>query len=280
VALATPVYSENYTRGPRLLKTREGSLLATLAGASLSWFPPSEGVATNRPLSGRDLAALGQHFRVLAQPSRLHLLRLLQVPLTLQEIHIPPSRNDQLPSSRAISRQATRAHLRQLVGLGLVETQQGGRRGRSVTEYRTSHARLFAVVEELRRISLIPGPPESGDPTALHEPTVSPTRPLPGAPGFVMANGPLEGRGYTLAGPGPWTIGRANSSDLCIPHDPFVSRQNTLIRRVRKTWTVEPLGGRNGTRLNWAHLEDAQPVPIHSGDTLHVGRTLLVFRGA
>ncbi len=252
-------------------------------------------------LSARDLANLSTYFQALAFPSRLQLLSLLQVPRTAQEIRLAPTRADRTTrSERPVSRQALSGHLRRLLAIGLVEAAPGRRGGRVVTEYTVSHARLFALVEEMRRLALIQPPPGPTGVTVLQDDSAA--RPAPSqagvtatsegagiasGPALVMANGPLEGRAYSLAGSGPWTVGRVASCEVHLPHDPFVSKRNTVVRAPAATgvagalWTVEARAdARNGTLLNWRPMEPGTTAPLQPGDVLRVGRTLLVMRGA
>jgi len=233
-------------------------------------------------ISERDLANLGVYFQALGFPSRLHLLNLLQVPRTAQEIHLAPTRPDRTArGDRSVSRQALSGHLRKLLDIGLVEAAPGRRGGRTVTEYVVSHARLFALVEEMRRLALIRPPPGPAGVTVLHDEAGQ--RATGPAPSMTPSVGP-EGRAYALAGPGPWTIGRLPTCEVCLPHDPFVSKRNSVLRAVRAAaggpaWAVEARrDARNPTMLNWQPLEPGAVAPLRSGDVLRVGRTLLVMR--
>lgn len=267
-------------------------------------------MAEGAALSERDLALLGAYFQALGFPSRLRLLSLLQVPRTAQEIRLAPTRVDRdARSGRAVSRQALTGHLRRLLAIGLVEASPSRRHGRTVTEYSVSHARLFALVEEMRRLALIRPPPSATGVTALQDgPGEASAALLASGPALVMANGPLEGRAFALQGPGPWTIGRLPSCEVCLAHDPFVSKRNTLVRRATPTKAGGPTapgqpgppgtaGGsgaaaapaflalarpeaRNGTAVNWQPMPPGGEAPLANGDVLRVGRTLLVLRGA
>jgi len=235
-------------------------------------------------LSTQELETLSGYFQVLSLPSRLDLLRILQVPRTAQEIRLAPARRDAVGQrDRAVSRQALTGHLRRLQEIGLVEGIPGKRHGREVTEFRVDQARFFSLVEELRRVSLIPAPLEGV--TALQDGAAGLNGLPDEGPALVMANGPLEGRGFQLDGTGPWLIGRSMQSHFRVAHDPFVSKRNSVVRKRlaggRDGWSIEAQReSRNGTWLNWRRMAPGEEAPLRNGDVLRVGRTLLVMRGA
>lgn len=231
-----------------------------------------------------DYQRLGRYLAALTPPNRLELLRKLQVPLASSEIRLTAVRRDrERREARAISRQAVEAHLRKLEALGLVQSRAAEREGRPVTEYVVNHARLFMVVEELRRLSLIRAPHQSM--TAGGEASIGGglpmSAPMPAGPALVLAGGPLEGATFPLAGPGPWRIGRDKDLAVALPYDPFVSRENTELRRQGGAFVARALPGtRNGTRINWQPLAEGDEGRLAPGDALGVGRSLLFLRGA
>lgn len=243
---------------------------------------------TGRPDRGSvDYERLSEYLRALAVPNRLQLLRQLQLPRAVSEITLAPARKArELNEERNLSRQAIEGHLDTLEGLGLVQGRASSREGRSVTEYVVSHARLFLVVEELRRLSLIRSA-ETGD-TAAADRGAGATGAMPAAPttmpdgaALVLAGGPLEGTAFALEGAGPWTIGREKGNAITLAYDPFVSKANTLVWREGAALRVRTLdGARNGTRVNWRTLAPGETATLRAGDTLGVGRTLLLVRGA
>ncbi len=228
-----------------------------------------------------DYDQLTVYLRVLGVPNRLALLRKLQVPHALSEISLAPSRKDPTHrQDRPISRQALERHLKTLQALGLVLARAGERRGRGVTEYVVNHARLFILTDELRRLSLIR--PVSGDASAtVARQTLSSLGrvALPPGPCLVTANGPIEGAAFALHGDGPWTIGREKGHAVALPYDPFVSKENSSVRRDGPRFLIRSLpGARNGTRLNWRPLDEKEEAPLAPGDAVGVGRSLLFFR--
>lgn len=224
---------------------------------------------------------LSLYLRVLGSPKRLDLLRKLQVPRTLSEINLQPSRRDRGSNpDRPISRQALERHLGALQDLGLVHVRTGERRGRAVTEYVVNHARLFVLVDELRRLSLIQPIRGAGNRTAARGTGGGRSPLVSDGPCLVVAYGPLEGAVFELDGPGPWIAGRARGLPISLPHDPFVSQENARISRRDDRFTIESLpSARNGTSLNWQRIAPGDSVPLRSGDTIGVGRSLLLVRG-
>lgn len=221
---------------------------------------------------------LARYLRILGAPGRLELVRALHVPRAIGEIPLAATRADRVRTpGRQVTRATLAAHLKRLQDAGLVRASAGERGGQPVTEYALHQARLFVVLDELRRVGLL-RPRETGDTAVEDVPEVTPPR-LPPAAAFVVVNGPLEGRAYALEGPGPWTLGRDAGAEVSLPHDPFVSRAHSRIARVPAGGlVVAPLpDAPNGTQLNWRPIE--RETPLVPGDVLGVGRTLLVHRG-
>ena len=114
------------------------------------------------PLGGRayrgaiDHEKLGAYLRALSVPTRILLLQKLQWPQTPSEIELPPYRKDRgLGEDRALSRQTVEEHLRKLEEVGLVRSRAATRAGQPVREYLLDTARLFVVVDELRRLGVL-----------------------------------------------------------------------------------------------------------------------------
>lgn len=199
------------------------------------------------------------------------------------DIELKPGRPDrQRNPDRPISRQAVGSHLKALQQLGLVEVHASLRDGRAVATYRINQARLFVLVEEFRKLSLV---------GAASEPSVEVTEEragpgdaakpaLPMGPALVLASGPREGSTYPLQGSGPWVIGREKSAHIALPYDPFASKENTRVHREGARFYAQDMpSSRNGTRVNWRLLQKGEVAALLPGDTLGVGRSLLVFRG-
>lgn len=233
-----------------------------------------------------DYERLGRYFRALSVPSRVLLLQLLQVPRTPSEIELPAFRRArEHRDDRIVSRQTVESHLKKLETAGLVRSRPAERDGQRVREYIVNAPRLFVVTDELRRLSLIqPAPGTAREWTTQEQGTHDATNiaelpPMPETPALVLASGPYEGRAFALEGPGPWTLGRAEACDVSLTFDPFVSSENCRIVRDDVGLILHSApGATNGTTVNWRHLRDGGSTPLKPGDTIGVGRTLLVFR--
>lgn len=227
-----------------------------------------------------DYEELALYLRTLGVPNRLELLRRLQVPHAVGDIRLAPARRsrDRDPD-RPLSRNAIEQHLARLEELGLVHARSLDRDGRATVEYVTNAARLFVVIDEMRRVSLMRAQPDAR--TAAPDEDEGAVAPpdVPKGPALVLVNGPLEGAVFPLEGKGPWTIGRERGLSVALPHDPFVSKENTVLRAEGARFLAEDApGSRNGTRVNWAPLATGERRALVGGDVLGVGRSLLVWR--
>lgn len=225
-----------------------------------------------------DYERLSGFLKVLAVENRLRLLHKLQVPHTAAEVDLKPARASRtLNEDRPLTRQAVSDHIKVLEEIGMVEARPRA----EATEYVVNHPRLFEVVEELKRLSLIrPVGPAAPEETTLASAGVG-VRPsaVPAGPAIVLVSGPLEGTAFALAGAGPWTIGRGEDNHVALPYDPFVSGRNAAVEKRLLRWELAAApGARNGTWLNWARIPDGETVAVKPGDTIGVGRSLLVFR--
>lgn len=236
----------------------------------------------SRGVHGEDRAAalerLSETLRVLGTANRLDLLQKLLVPRTTSEISIAPSRDDaDRNAERPISRQSLDHHLERLQSVGLVAARAAKRDGRSVTEWQTNAGRVFLVADELRRLSATP--PSTTATMASPDGAAGELGALPPGPCLLLANGPWEGRAWALDGPGPWRIGRERDKEIAITYDPFVSREHAIVRRAGSALEVEVASKRNATLLNWRPVDGSSTIRLVPGDTLGVGRSLLVVRG-
>lgn len=244
-------------------------------------FGRSAGVA-EPPLRPAPIAydELTLYLRLLGVPNRLQLLRRLQVPHAVSDIELTAARRSaNRDPSRAISRNAIEMHLRRLEEAGLVRARESTRDGRAVREYVTNHARLFTVIEELRRVALLRATrSEATEAADVAEGAVQPPI-LPRAPALLLVNGPMEGLVFALEGPGPWRVGRQGSADIAIPHDPFVSRESATISRRGERFEISCSEvARNAASLNWAPLAPGETRSLTPGDVVGVGKSLLTFR--
>jgi hypothetical protein len=75
---------------------------------------------------------------------------------------------------------------------------------------------------------------------------------------------------------GPVAIGRQAANDVALEHDTEVSRVHAVLEPVGGEWTVVDDGlSRNGTYVNGRRVHARRR--LEDGDTLAVGRTLMVF---
>ena len=74
---------------------------------------------------------------------------------------------------------------------------------------------------------------------------------------------------------GPAEIGRGDRCAIRL-QDTYVSQVHARLYPKDGAWYVEDLGSTNGTLLNDHRVQ--QPVEVHAGDVLKVGKTLLELR--
>lgn len=144
---------------------------------------------------------------------------------------------------------------------------------------------LRAVWSELKRPPVVTVVDEAppGRKRRQEAPAPPPTAP-PGLPPIDGRRGngqvmrlrvlePAEGRGRTFELGDEVTVGRASGCGVALD-DAFASQLHARVfrRDNGETW-IEDLGSTNGTFLNAKKV--ASPAPLHPGDRLQVGRTVL-----
>ncbi len=240
-----------------------------------------------RPYQGGiDEARLGTFFRAMSVPTRVQLLAQLQVPKTAAELEMLPFRKHRdLREDRALSTPAVERHLEALREAGLVRSRLAQREGREVREYLVNPGELADLADEVRRLTLLrPAPGAAAGWSRTHATAQESSGrggqvELPPGPAFVLAGGPLEGVAFPLTGSGPWTVGRSDQCALRIPLDPYVSGENTIVTQDEGAYWVRDLAASsNGTMHNWRLLDRGEVVRLRSGDTVGIGRTLMLFR--
>lgn len=230
-----------------------------------------------------DYDKLEHYLRALAYSSRLELLHHLRLPLALPDIRLQPrqSRPGENPD-RSMSRQAIQDHLEKLLEIGVVVAREPekGKRGR---EYMVNPQRVYQITEEFRKISTITvGAPASRDATVVLGDTRAGE--LEPGPKLVLVHGLLEGKAYPLRrtdlhGERGWIIGRKPGLHVSLEYDPYVSLENSeIIPQANEYLLTDLRSSRNGTWLNWRRLDNDERAPLHSGDVVGVGRSLLVCR--
>lgn len=243
-------------------------------------------VPSRKCLVPEDLDRLEHYLKVLGSASRLGLLSQLRTPRTIDEVELEasPAQRANARPERPISRQAVQHHMDQLVEAGLVRVREARRPGRrALYEYVTDRARLFAVTEELRRLSAVPASTRLDPTRTMGLPQRSEHAAGEGAR-LVLVHGAEEGRTFPLtpnrrAEPRGWVIGRASGVAVPLEYDPYVSTENAEIVRVGGSHRLLDLRtARNGTWLNWQRLDVGAETPLRTGDVIGVGRSLLLFR--
>lgn len=218
---------------------------------------------------------LGGYLKALSNPSRLELLYQLRFPKEASEIDLKPRRADKaLNPERSMSRQAVAEHLDVLEAIGVVS--RDGDAGNGADRFVLNHQRVFAIVEELRKLTLL-RPAKPADPLATLEAPSAGTASWEKGPKLVLVAGAYEGRAYALKERA--LVGRAEGADVRLDYDPFVSSEHAEVTRQGSAWRVASVAGaKNGTFLNFQELRGGDARPIEKGDILGVGRSLLVFR--
>ena len=89
----------------------------------------------------------------------------------------------------------------------------------------------------------------------------------------LVVDKPVAQKGTSFEiGPGV-TVGRAAGCHIALPDDTFVSQLHARVFERSGQVYVEDLGSTNGTYVN-GHRVSA-PTPMHRGDSLQVGSTIL-----
>jgi pSer/pThr/pTyr-binding forkhead associated (FHA) protein len=98
-----------------------------------------------------------------------------------------------------------------------------------------------------------------------------------GKPFLVYRDGEAEQQLVWLDPERRMTIGRGEANDVPLPWDDQVSRAHAELETVGGEWVVVDDGlSRNGTFLNGSRITTRKR--LRDGDTLRVGRTLVIYR--
>jgi DNA-binding transcriptional ArsR family regulator len=230
-----------------------------------------------------DYARLAEFLTALAYPARLELLRILRFPHLASEIRLAPRRVEEGENpQRTSSKQTIQAHLDKLVDSDLVRVEPTGEGGRKANVYSVNSQKVYAVTEDLRKVSAIyAGRGAIGEVTApLGHATGEPQAAK--GPRLVLVHGLYEGKAYALdkrlAPDGQWLIGRRRGIAISLDYDPYVSLENAVVRRRGDDFILEDLpDSKNGTSANWELLAKGRPHVLQPADVVGVGRSLLVF---
>lgn len=228
-----------------------------------------------------DYATLAEFLGALAYPVRLQLLDALRFPRTLGEIRVAPHRAlAGANPDRSLARPTVLGHLEKLVEKELVRVDHVEQGGKAVARYVVNPARLYALMEELRRLSVRhAGRGVAEDATGTVEPFVD--VPPPEGPRLMLVHGVYEGKAFPLdassAANDEWAIGRDRGLPVSLDYDPYVSATNAVVRRHGEGYAVADLGSKNGTSVNWVPLPPHGARLLRAGDVIGVGRSRLSF---
>lgn len=226
-----------------------------------------------------DYARLEAILKALSSANRLQLLGLLESPQELEDLRLKPGAAQAGASpQRPISRQAVLRHLDVLAGQQLVHVRRGKT---GANQYVADRTRLYALLEDLRQVARL-GSPLGFDAAQTVQVNATATPAWPPGPKLVLVRGAEEGKLFPLHerhAKSGWSIGRKAGSSVCLDYDPYVSAHNAQIAKGLDGYVVSDVAAaKNGTWLNWRALDRGQQVPLHPGDVVGVGRSLLVFR--
>ncbi|MCA1813140.1 MAG: FHA domain-containing protein [Halobacteriales archaeon] len=156
--------------------------------------------------------------------------------------------------------------------------------GRRAMCYVVNPVKLYALTEELRRLSVRQaGHGLVGDATGTLAGGSGPD--AVEGPRLVLVHGVYEGRAYPLRSAGKaerrWVVGRARGLDVSLDYDPFVSTENCFITEEAGRFTVADVAAsKNGTSVNWVPLAKGGTRVLRAADVIGVGRSLLSFAPA
>lgn len=225
-----------------------------------------------------DYASLASYMVALGYPARLELLDLLRFPSTLGAIKLIPHRADAARSDRVAARETIRAHLDKLAEVGLVRVERIEEAGQAVNRYAVNLPKLYALLEDLRRLCTLYAAQAPAEPTGTLVPSAG--REQPHGPRLVLVHGVYEGKAFPLdpraTDQKGWVIGRAPGLPVTLDYDPFVSAEHASVSSQGGRYFLTDLEeSKNGTFLNWVPLAKGEAHPIRAGDVIGVGRSLL-----
>ncbi len=210
--------------------------------------------------------------RCLAHPRRLHLLRYLVEPHSLESI----------ARQLGVARQSAQEHVDQLVVSGLIEATRGRGDHGPVTAYVTALPRLFDIYDQLgNELGLVDREMAERVAVTLRTAPLGPSKSSgidADMPRITIVHGLRIGETHLLEGNGPWLIGRDPHALLCLDYDLYVSNRHAEIRRTVGGFEVADLYSSNGTWFDWTAMARGTTQPLANGSLLRAGKSLLLFR--
>ncbi len=148
----------------------------------------------------------------------------------------------------------------------------------SVLKYSLVVLLYFFVFRAVRSVVTDVGGRRRGRATAPRPAAAAPAaRPSKGGkpPAQVVVHDPDAPKPQTVRLSDPTQIGRADACAIRLS-DSYVSQVHARLYGKDGSWFVEDLGSTNGTFLNDRAV--VQPVEVHAGDVVKVGKTVLELR--
>jgi hypothetical protein len=148
----------------------------------------------------------------------------------------------------------------------------------SVLKYALIVLLYFFVYRAIRSVAIDVSGRKRGDTTQGRAPAPASTaRPSRGgrAPTQVVVHDGVGSKATSIKLKDEAQIGRADRCAIRL-QDTYVSQVHARLYPRDGAWYVEDLGSTNGTLLNDHRVQ--QPVEVHAGDVLKVGKTVLELR--
>jgi pSer/pThr/pTyr-binding forkhead associated (FHA) protein len=148
----------------------------------------------------------------------------------------------------------------------------------SVLKYALVALLYFFVFRAVRSVTIdVTGRRRDRGASPMRAPATAPARPTKGGrpPSQVVVHEPDAPKPRTVRLSDSTQIGRAEACAIRLS-DTYVSQMHARLYGQDGAWFVEDLGSTNGTFLN--DLRVVQPVEVHAGDVVKVGKTVLELR--
>jgi pSer/pThr/pTyr-binding forkhead associated (FHA) protein len=147
----------------------------------------------------------------------------------------------------------------------------------SVLKYGLLVLLYFFVFRALRSVAHEVGGKRRGGTTQMRAPAAAPAKATKGGrpPAQVVVHDAGGDKATTVRLSGSTEIGRDNGCAIRL-QDTYVSQMHARLADREGAWYVEDLGSTNGTYLNDRRVQE--PVVVHAGDVVRVGKTVLELR--